>query len=142
MKKYLGRLAFAALALTAGTAANAQDLEIGPAIQAGGCTLDDQYFTLSATPTATPADMQRPDFDSLTKTYIQTVQYVARLAIEDYTSAQVAERPFSSHLTFAINDITWRFNNANQSGFGLAFKGVDLVPHPGCKTLPRVHAKP
>ena len=145
MKKYFSRLAVAsALTLATGTALAqpAPQQKLGMEESLTGCMLDNQRFTMIATAVGSAQDAARADLGRLTKEYIDNVKGIVRVIAEDYASPAIKERAFFDHLTFALNDYAWKFNQANNSSLGLSIKAAGLIAENNCKTVTRINPKP
>lgn len=144
MNKYLSRVIFAS-ALTMAGAANAQPApaqSVGYADKLSGCTLDNHRFFIIASPMGSAQDASRTDLRALTKEYMNNMKGIVRAVTEDYTSQEAKQVPFSGHMTFAMNDYTWKFNQTNKTNFSLQLKAADVAPDESCKTVVRLNPKP
>lgn len=141
MKKQLGSLVLASSMAMAGVA-NAAPQAAGPEVTLGGCTLDHYAFAMRIMPTAYENDTKRADFAQMRDMYLHYLQQGARSTVEDYTAKQSIEIPSLDHLSFVLNDITYKFNKIYNTNFNIRALEIDAQPHPHCKTMPRLHPKP
>ncbi len=145
MNKYFSRIALAsALTLAAGVA-NAQrapDQSLGNPDSLTGCLLDNHRLTITAAPNGSAQDAARSDLGKLTKEYMNNVKGIVRVITEDYTSKDTKQRPFFDHLTFALNDYSYKFNQTNKTAFILGLKAANVAADESCKTVVRLNPKP